>query len=317
MKIAGILFCYVVMCASGARGFFGEGYWFHTILRWFGWSLDKTTLVTKTATLHEVEGNMHVKNRIIPMGLWPKCIVIKWLRGVVLNAIGLTNPGIQWLLDQGKWQRWPEPFVISVTSIAETKEQRLAELKEIVALLKPYKYGFQSAFALEDNVSCPNTGHDRVITTDELAVRAKILKGLGVPVFAKFSAVEFVHILQYAAGHYDASVIGNTVPYGDERIDWPKLFGKRGSPLARRGYTGGGLSAPEGFAFALDRAIQLRERGIDIALILANGIRTGYDVERAKNAHATTIATGSCLLVRPWNEPDIIQTATALFSPPG
>ena len=39
-----------IWAASGALGFFGEGYWFHT----FGPSLDKLTFVAKTVTL---EGN--------------------------------------------------------------------------------------------------------------------------------------------------------------------------------------------------------------------------------------------------------------------
>ena len=55
-----------VLCASGTRGFFGEGYWFHRWIPVLEKGLSETALVTKTATLCPRTGNMPLNDDYAP-----------------------------------------------------------------------------------------------------------------------------------------------------------------------------------------------------------------------------------------------------------
>src|SRR5208282_391343 len=83
-----------VFNASGARGFHGEGYWFHRLWRPFGLDYAGSTFVAKTTTLMPRMGNMPIDESGKPVGMLPDCIVVKPAAGVVLNAVGLSGPGI-------------------------------------------------------------------------------------------------------------------------------------------------------------------------------------------------------------------------------
>ena len=99
--------------ASGVQGFFGEGYWFHKVPI-IGPNFNGMTFVAKTTTLNAREGNMPLKSDYTPRDMFPKCVVVKPLSGVVLNAVGLSGPGAKALLDTGLWQRRSKkPFFIS------------------------------------------------------------------------------------------------------------------------------------------------------------------------------------------------------------
>src|SRR5271157_6436210 len=106
MKLRGIEFGNVFN-ASGARGFNGEGYWFHSLWRWFGLDYTGSTFTAKTTTLMLRPGNMPVDAKGRMLGWLPDCIVVKPWAGVALNAVGLSGPGILALVEQ--WQkRMPE-----------------------------------------------------------------------------------------------------------------------------------------------------------------------------------------------------------------
>src|SRR5438093_1022414 len=98
-----------VLGASGVQGFFGEGWWFHWLMKFFGLDLSGMTFVAKTATLEPRKGN--VKSGFFEM-VFPSWVRIKFRRGAMLNAMGLPNPGIRALLATGKWQARKDPFMI-------------------------------------------------------------------------------------------------------------------------------------------------------------------------------------------------------------
>lgn len=84
-----------VFCAPGARGFYGEGYPFHRTSRRFGMTWDRTGFAAKTTTVEKRAGNLPLKDDgVTPRELIPRCIVVKWLSGHVLNAVGLSGPGV-------------------------------------------------------------------------------------------------------------------------------------------------------------------------------------------------------------------------------
>ena len=94
MKLRGIDFGNF-LGASGVQGFFGEGYWFHHPWKPFGLDLSRMTFVSKTATLFARKGNMTLTRRHTPVNPFPRCVRVRPFRGLMLNSVGLSNPGIE------------------------------------------------------------------------------------------------------------------------------------------------------------------------------------------------------------------------------
>ena len=149
-----------VLCASGAQGFFGEGYWFHKPYKTlFRMDMSKTTFVSKTATLNPCTGNMPLNKNFSPREMFPKCIKADFHRGAVINAVGLSNPGLPALLKTGKWQSRTKPFLISIGSIAETQSQRLEDFGRMTDIIQKHRDQFSVMFGIQVNFSCPNVQH--------------------------------------------------------------------------------------------------------------------------------------------------------------
>ena len=150
-----------VLGASGVQGFFGEGYWFHKAWSLFGLlDFKSITFVAKTATLLPHKGNMSLTRSYTPKNPFPGCVKIKLRRGVMLNSIGLSNPGLGALLDTGKWQERTKPFFLSIMSLADTSQKRLEEFSIMVEMIGLCKDSFSAPFGLQINLSCPNNRHD-------------------------------------------------------------------------------------------------------------------------------------------------------------
>src|SRR5579863_1490269 len=104
-----------VQGAAGVQNFFREGWWFHLYLHLVGLTFWGVTFVAKTTTLKprlnpsRGEGNMPMRlDGVTPLEKFPKCIHLTlrmWLDGIVLNAVGLSGPGIEALLATDKWQQ--------------------------------------------------------------------------------------------------------------------------------------------------------------------------------------------------------------------
>ena len=99
-----------VLNASGARNFFGEGWkQTHAVDFFGGWR--GSTFVAKTTTLNprmEPEkklGNMRLDPATLqPVDWFPDCVWFNFRSGLTLNAVGLSGPGLEALLDWGLWQ---------------------------------------------------------------------------------------------------------------------------------------------------------------------------------------------------------------------
>ncbi len=75
MNLLGVYFGYVFW-ASGARNFFGQGWWYHIFLRlWYGIDFSRATLISKTTTLWMRAGNMPLFF-LQPSEIVPRCIYI-------------------------------------------------------------------------------------------------------------------------------------------------------------------------------------------------------------------------------------------------
>jgi dihydroorotate dehydrogenase (NAD+) catalytic subunit len=319
MKLRGIEFGRAFN-ASGARNFRGhDAWWFNKLAR-----LDYrgSTLVTKTTTLLPRKGFMPLERGTTrPLEFVPKCIVVKPISGVVLNKVGLSGPGLKWLLDDGSWQVNAEPFVISIMAVEKAKADRLAEIQAMAELIVKERPDFCAPFALQINFSCPNVGHEQKEMVGEVEETLEILTMhlAGVPLMLKFNAIlstrEARHIAKNEA--CDAIVMGNTIPWGQmpERINWKKLFGSDKSPLAGFGNDpgGGGLSGSPLLPIVCEWIHEARQIGIEKPIVACGGILDTNDVFMTKSAGASAIEVGSASILRPWRVQSIIDMANRMF----
>jgi len=308
-----------VHCASGAQGWFGEGYWFHRWVPGLDWT--NCAFVAKTTTLAACAGNMplaHVpppSRYYEPRELFPKCIVVKLLRGVILNSVGLSGPGAYALFETGRWQKRTEPFFLSFMSVADSAEERYNEAAAFAIMLEIRRPWFAAPFGLQVNLSCPNAGH----APAEIAAEAESILGVfqqlrasGVPIVPKFNVLSSPDAVQRLQGLCDAVCVSNTIPWGmlPERIRWSSLFpGSQifGSPLAHLG--GGGLSGRPLLPLVAEWVREAKRAGLVVPVSAGGGILHPMDVDFLVNAGADSVFLGSIAMLRGWRLSRTIQRA--------
>lgn len=294
-----------VFCASGARGFSGEGYWFHGFP---GVGYRGTTLVTKTTTLNPRWGNMPLDADLRPADSLPDCIVVKPMRGAVLNAVGLSGPGIDALLP--KWMELPthETLVVSLMSAAADAETRVGELEKMCHRLRTIAV-FRPCFAVQINLSCPNVGLDPTHLLEEassILSKASAALVYDRPLLLKLNALVPPSAAAEIASHpsCDAVVCSNTIPWGaiPDRIDWRGIFGTDVSPLAR--YGGGGLSGAPLLPIVEDWIREFRAEclaeGFVKPVVACGGVLSKPCADRLLDAGADAVELGSVSILRPW-----------------
>ncbi len=327
MKLRGIEFGNV-LGASGAQGFFGEGYLHHRLLGPFGPKFDGCTFVAKTTTLNGRKGNMPMQeDGITPREFMPRCIFPNFLRvknipisigmflkGLMLNAVGLSGPGAEFLLETGRWQDLTETFFLSVMSVAQTAGERILEIRSFVKKLVQYLPEFKARVGLQINISCPNVG----LNIDELVYETETMldfaSELDVPLMPKFNILTPVTVAKQIAEHpsCDALCISNTIPWGKlpERINWKELFGTDVSPLAEFG--GGGLSGWPLLPLVEEWVREARKIGITMPINAGGGILAPRDVNALMRAGASSVFLGSIASLRPWRVRATIRYANQL-----
>jgi len=312
MRLRGIDFG-TVLDASGVRGFFGEGYGHHALWRPFGLRFNGSTFVAKTTTFAAREGNMPLGEDLRPKQLKPACVVVKFRKGVALNAVGLSGPGARALFERGIWQRRQEPFFISFMSVAASMPERLAEIGAFVTEFGRHLPAFSAPVGLQMNFSCPNVRVDHGALVEEVSWALRLASVLDIPLVPKFNALlpidAAIEIARMA--HCDALCVSNTLPWGSlpGRIDWKGIFGSDTSPLARFG--GGGLSGATLLPFVRDWLIAARAAGIRKPMNAGGGILSSRDAIALLDAGADSVFIGSVAILRPWRVAGIIAAASA------
>ncbi|MBU0596892.1 hypothetical protein KJ641_00345 [Patescibacteria group bacterium] len=306
-----------VLGASGVRGFFDEGYWFHKLMKPFGCNFEGCTFVAKTITLDPRVGNMPLKrDGMTPRELRPKCVVVKFRKGVVLNAVGLSGPGAQtFFRGHNRWQYQSKPFMLSFMSVAPIRESRMGELSAFVSLLDNCRSCFFAPFALQINFSCPNVGLDPKHLVEEIRYSLDLTKPLvGIPIIPKYSVdtppevVVLVDKHEQCHGH----CISNTLPWRKIPEDLKmELFGTLESPLAEFG--GGGLSGWPLLNQVCDWVAKAKDLGVKKPINAGGGILHPDDVNLLKDAGADSVFIGSVAILRPWRVQSIIKRAHQVF----
>jgi len=311
VKLRGIDFGHV-LDASGARGFFGDGHLFHPFVP--GLSFDGSTFVAKTTTLHAHRGNANLcRDGMTPRVVPQRSVKVNLRKGAVLNAYGLSGPGLRVLLDQGRWQAMTTPFMLSFMAIGQSPQERLEEVRGFTRMLKPALANFSAPVGLQVNFSCPNVHADKYI--DDFAEHLDEYQQLRIPIMVKLSAAQEVELaLRIAAiDGCDALCVSNSIPWGTfpDRIDWTGLFGAR-SPLEQFG--GGGLSGAPILPIVVDWIKKAFAGGLRKPLNAGGGITKPSDVDLLVSAGARSIFVGSIAILRGWRLKKTINHANALLS---
>jgi len=306
--------------SSGARGFYGEGYWFHDLWNRFGLDYSGAGFVSKTTTIDPRPGNMPIESRTWrPMERVPRCIVVKPYEGVVLNSVGLSGPGAQKVLAMLRHVHnvFTAPkIMVSFMAIEEKLAGRMKELQRFVdlfgELLENRPIG---SIALQINVSCPNVEHGGQDAVKSSRVLLQSLENQGrgrlpnVPALVKLNALVDPFLAADISRHdrCDGIIASNTIPWGQlpDEIPWKKLFGSDTSPLAHLG--GGGLSGKPLLPIVGRWIREARLAGLKKPIIAGGGILSQKDAQFLLECGADAIELGSVAILRPWRVQGIIK----------
>lgn len=300
--------------ASGARGFFGEGYWFHRFVPGLDWK--GATFVAKTTTLEPRAGNMPLTPSWRPKALFPKCVVVKPWKGVALNSVGLSGPGAKALLGRGTWQKRTDPFFLSFMAVAPFRSERLEEATAFSRLLAHHRRQFRAPFGLQVNLSCPNTKHDTQDLGREAAELLDRVKEYleGVPIVAKVNVLFPPEECKRLKWFCDGISVSNTIPWGrlPGRIDWRGLFSiPKGqaltSPLTRRGFSPGGLSGAPLLRLVTKWIQAARSADYGGHLNGGGGILRPEDADVLLVAGANSVSLGTMAMLRGWRVRETIR----------
>jgi dihydroorotate dehydrogenase (NAD+) catalytic subunit len=203
--------------------------------------------------------------------------------GGIINAIGLSNPGV----DNFKLEL--EKLDKSVPAIASLYGADQYEFSEIASKVE------NLVDAVELNVSCPHAmggcgsaiGQDPNLTAD---IVRTVKKSVKIPVFAKLTpnVTDIVEIAQYAedAGA-DALTMINSVGPG------MKIDIETGIPILKNRF--GGLSGPAIKPIAVRCVFDVFE-SVDIPIIGVGGVRNSNDVLEFLYAGARCVQIGTSIM---------------------
>jgi dihydroorotate dehydrogenase len=322
--------------ASGWNNILPVGYPFHRWLSFVpGYSTKGLEFVTKTVTVDPRVGNMPLRNDGLTPREWfaPRCIYIDWRKKVILNAVGLSNCGVEFYLKTGVWQKLTEPFRLSLMLVRKTHEARREECREFVSIMRRSDNlpSFHAAIVLQLNDSCPNLGQARDSRDDEAHVKElleylEILAELHLPIEVKFGATTPPAVaVEVSKSPHCSCVNGiNTVPFGEltktekfpQGINWRELFGMNGealeSPLTYRVGLAGGLSGPHIKPVALWWLREVGRLGCHKPMVGGGGITSADDI-RKFNGLVDGVSLGCIGILAPWNLKTTIALAHEVF----
>ncbi|MEN3001842.1 MAG: hypothetical protein ABDI19_08385 [Armatimonadota bacterium] len=267
------------LTGSGALGFDGRGWWWEYPLRWLRLlNPHEFAIVVKTLTLHPRKGNLRW------YAPW-RCV--RPIPGGTVNAVGLTNPGIEW------WIRtcYPRMQRMGLQTIVSVYADSVAEAAQFACLLAPLKLT-----AIELNASCPNVPHDSTVA--HVVGLAEALRHAGHPLIVKVGYDQpYVEIAQALEGIAEAIHAINAVP-------WQLVFPEKPSPLA---HLGGGAVSGEPIRPFVREAIARLHRATRLPLIAGGGIYTLRDLEELWASGARAFSIGTLFLRAPWRPNQLVR----------
>ncbi len=262
--------------ASGALAFDGQGWPWEKPLRWIG-LLDPTlfTNVTKTLTRSPRRGNLRWSH--------PWSVVKGLSGGGIVNAIGLTNPGIEWWLEKVA-PAIPEGLHI-VPSIEANDERETADMIQLLG-------GAPFIRGIELNLSCPNARENGDRTTEKIVTICRHAAKISmVPLIAKLSYThDYVGIAKEIEKEKKIESLSiNSVP-------WEAIYPERPSPLAK--YGGGGVSGRliQDYTWEMVEELAIASK----IPVIGPSVWDYDDIQTITDKGAKAVSFGSVFVRHPW-----------------
>ena len=285
-----------VMIASGTFGYDGYG-------RGLTPDMDLSRLgavIPKTLTRYPREGN--------PEPRWyPESFRVAREKGeaILLNAIGLTNPGIEAGVHQlaPEWAHWDATVLMSMSADSVHQFDEMARIAS----------GAPGFAAIELNLSCPNVEQGDLFSyTSEGTYGAvdAVKRHSEVPVLAKLApnVPDIVPIARAAVeAGADAITICNTIPAMTIDLD---------SRRPVLGNVTGGLSGPGLHPVAV-ALVYRAAQAVNVPIIGVGGIFTAEDALEFILAGATAVQVGSANLADLWAPFKILEGMQAYMGERG
>ena len=267
------------MTASGALGFEGKGYIWEQPLRCLGFLEPKLfTSVTKTLTLSATQGNLRWYNPLR---------AIRFINNGVVNAVGLSNPGVDW------WCKKIGPSVNSskipliVSIFGEPWE-----LAKMAKLLNKF-----DLVGLEINASCPNTQTNILHDTAGIVAGCKAVKANSrFPLILKLSVSYKIPDIVNEVGDYIEAISINSVP-------WEIAFPNKKSPLRKFGSGGISGKAAQPFTWELIKKIT----SITQIPVIGTSIWDFENLQSVRGIGAKAISFGSVFTRYPWRPTQFVR----------
>lgn len=201
--------------------------------------------------------------------------------GGLLNAVGLTNPGIDAFSDEMELLR--EMKVPVVLSVFGNSIEEICDVARKGETMKPH--------AIELNLSCPHAEISQIAHDPELTRKyvMAVKETVDCPVFAKLTpnAADIVAVGKAAeTAGADAVVAVNTVR--GMKIDIHQMRPVLGNKV-------GGLSGPPIFPVAV-RCVHDLSQALNIPIIGVGGVNTWQDAIEMHLAGASAIQIGTALI---------------------
>ncbi len=269
------------MAASGALAWDGRGWPWEWPLRWTG-LLDPElfTIVVKTLTRQPRTGNLRWSHP------WS---VVKNKKAGVVNAIGLTNPGIDWWIEKIA-PRIPEKYKL-IASIEANDEKDTVEMVQ--------KLQGTPVLGVELNFSCPNTPDREASSAEKITKIARhAARVSSLPILIKLS---YTH--DYLKLAKDLETDPKIEAVSINSIPWNLVYPETPSPLAR--YGGGGVSGKiiQSFTWKMVQEISTISR----IPVIGPSVWEYEDVERLKTLGARAISFGSVFVRHPWRPTSYVR----------
>lgn len=262
------------MTASGALAFDGRGWPWEWPLRWLGF-LDPTlfTIVTKTLTRHPRRGNLRWSH--------PWSVVKNVGDRGIINAIGLTNPGIDWWIT--KVAPRIDPRFKIVVSIEAGHE---ADTVEMIRRLEK-----QKIVGIELNLSCPNSPSTDQKPTEKIVSLCQTASGAAShPLIAKLSCThDYLAIVKELDPTKIQALSINSIP-------WKAYFGDLPSPLEK--YGDGGVSGKIIQPFVWEMVEKLSQTSR--IPVIGPSVWDYEDIQKVIDRGAKAVSFGSVFIPYPW-----------------
>lgn len=263
-------------CASGALGFYGDGWWYEQPWRWCG-LLDPHafTIIIKTLTYGPVKGNYV---------WWKPWTCIRLLpNGSVVNAVGLTNPGYEWWLGSPYEHIRRRGYKV-IVSIAPNNEL------EAAAMAAAFEH--KKIAGIQVNVSCPNVTHNSQLDYVCSMIHT-VTKCTSHPVLVKLAYQDdYMGVCKALDGKVAAFELINAVPF---KLVHPKKL----SPLSRWGYSGA-VSGRDIAKMSKEALVNVKRAGIKTPIVSGGGIDSWEEVRERDALEADAQVFGSVFIRKSW-----------------